>query len=231
MKYIFSLWLLLSTLNGTGLPNVYCQIKDVKAMKRFFFIYMDRLATIQNNLILKDRAFIEDFYYQRNIVSPSNKDYKRFLQITKRYKLKVTDKLSKYLLFIDIIPNSLLLAQSAVESGWGKSRFIKKANNIFGQWTWSGKGLAPKNRDNNKKHKIKIFKSLSESVCGYMINLNVGWAYSKFRILRAKLRAKDKKISGLILSKTLTKYSQKKEEYTKLLAKIIKRNNLERFDR
>jgi Bax protein len=231
IKHIFYLWLLVITLNGTGMPNVYYKLKNKNMIKEYFFTYIDSLAVAQNKLILKDRAFVEDFYLKRNVVSTSSKEYKRFLRITKRYKLKTTDKLSKYLFHIDIIPNSLLLAQAAIESGWGKSRFIKDANNIFGQWTWTGEGLTPKNRDFHKKHKIKTFKSMGESVRGYMINLNLGWAYEDFRRLRAKLRKQNKKLSGLVLSKTLVNYSQKKEKYTKLLAKIIKKNNLERFDR
>ena len=35
------------------------------------------------------------------------------------------------------IPPSLALAQAAVESGWGLSRFAKEGNALFGQWAWS----------------------------------------------------------------------------------------------
>ena len=32
-------------------------------------------------------------------------------------------------------PNSLALAQAAIESGWGTSRVFHQANNIFGVWS------------------------------------------------------------------------------------------------
>jgi Bax protein len=34
-------------------------------------------------------------------------------------------------------PVSLVLAQAALESGWGSSRFFKEANNVFGIWSFS----------------------------------------------------------------------------------------------
>jgi uncharacterized FlgJ-related protein len=64
-----------------------------------------------------------------------------------------------------------------------------------------------------------------------MINLNLSWGYKKFRILRASMRKENKKLTGFELSKTLLNYSQKREVYTKLLATIIVRNDLKRFDK
>ena len=34
-------------------------------------------------------------------------------------------------------PTSIVLAQAAIESGWGSSRFYKEANNVFGVWSYS----------------------------------------------------------------------------------------------
>ena len=45
---------------------------------------------------------------------------------------------------MDEIPASLAIAQAAKETGWGTSRFARKGNALFGQWTWSGEGLKPK---------------------------------------------------------------------------------------
>ena len=39
----------------------------------------------------------------------------------------------------------MVLAQSAIESGWGSSRFAKEGNALFGEWTWNNNiGLKPK---------------------------------------------------------------------------------------
>ena len=34
------------------------------------------------------------------------------------------------------IPRELIIAQAAIETGWGKSRFANEANNLFGIRTW-----------------------------------------------------------------------------------------------
>ena len=61
---------------------------------------------------------------------------------------------------MDIIPVSIALAQAANESGWGTSRFALEGNALFGQWTWSKKGISPKNKDPNQSHKFYNFKFL-----------------------------------------------------------------------
>ena len=123
---------------------------------------------------------------------------------------------------MDIIPTSIALAQAAKESGWGTSRFALEGNAIFGQWTWSGQGIAPLDRASNKNHKILKFPILRASVKAYKNNLNTHKSYSKFREKRLNLREKNKKISGLELTETLNNYAQTGSEYTKILNQIIK---------
>ena len=131
---------------------------------------------------------------------------------------------------MDIIPNSLALAQAAKESGWGTSRFALEGNAIFGQWTWDGSGIAPLNRDRSKNHKILKFPILRASVKAYQNNLNTHKSYIKFREKRTQLREKKKDLNGLELSKTLSNYAQTGNEYIKILAKIIIQNRLMDFD-
>ncbi len=228
-KYIIVVTLFFSTLNGMGLPNTYYKIKDATAMKKYFFTYMSKIAYTQNKYIFSDRNFIIKFYHKRHNLNKIDKNYQRFITIQKRYKLKFNDTLEIYLKHIDIIPVSLVIAQAAVESAWGKSRFVKEANNLFGQWTWTGEGLVPKDREDGKKHKIKIFPSIDSAVRAYMINLNIGWAYKDLREIRAKIRKEGMPLTGIAISQTLINYSQKKEEYIKILDIIIIKNNLKRF--
>lgn len=219
----------LSLIATNNMPKSYYEITDTKKMKTAFFYHILSMAKRQNAFILQDRKFIEKTYSKVSTLSKNSDEYKRFKKIQKRYKLKDDYTLKTYLIKIDTIPTSLVLAQAAIESGWGKSRFFKKANNIFGQWTWSGIGLTPSSRDAGKKHKIKIFSTLEDSVKSYMINLNSGWGYKDFRALRASLRANNN-ISGVALSDTLTNYSQKKEVYNKMVKNLILSNKLSKFD-
>ena len=138
--------------------------------------------------------------------------------------------LKELLVRIDIIPTSIALAQAAKESGWGTSRFALEGNAIFGQWTWSGQGIAPLDRASNKNHKILKFPILRASVKAYQNNLNTHKSYAKFRQKRLSLRDKKNKISGLELTETLNNYAQTGSEYTKILNQIIKQNRLTDFE-
>ena len=88
---------------------------------------------------------------------------------------------------MDEIPVSLAIAQAAKETGWGTSRFAQEGNALFGQWTWSGEGLKPKEADENKGHKVMKFNVLQASVRAYQRNLNTHSSYENFRLARACL--------------------------------------------
>ena len=131
---------------------------------------------------------------------------------------------------MDVIPVSIALAQAAKESGWGTSRFALEGNAIFGQWTWTGQGIEPLLKDKSKSHKILRFPILRASVKSYKNNLNTHRSYKDFRSKRRDLREKNKKISGLKLTKTLDNYAQTGNEYTKILEEIIIQNRLMDFE-
>ena len=132
---------------------------------------------------------------------------------------------------MDIIPVSLALAQAANESGWGTSRFALEGNALFGQWTWSKKGISPKDKDPNKTHKILQFQILKASVRAYKNNLNTHNAYREFREVRAQLRQNEEPINGLELAKYIKNYAAIGEKYVAIIEDIIERNSLTDFDK
>ena len=132
---------------------------------------------------------------------------------------------------MDIIPVSIAIAQAANESGWGTSRFALEGNALFGQWTWSKKGISPKNKDPNQSHKVLQFQILKASVRAYKNNLNTHNAYREFREARAEMREEDNAINGLGLVKYLKNYAAIGEKYVAILADIINRNSLMDFDK
>ena len=230
MRFLLLFFIAINYLFALGLPSEYYEIKDIKKQKKYFIEYILRISQKENNLILSDRYFIKNVYPIISTIPKNSKIFLKFKAIQKRYELSDNSTLEHYLNVIDIVPNSLVIAQSIVESGWGKSRFTKQANNIFGQWTYTGKGLIPLNRDSGKTHKIAIFSSINKSVTGYMINLNLGWGYKRFRIVRALLRKKHQNLTGIALSSTMINYSQRKEKYVKILKNIIIKNKLFLYD-
>ena len=76
--------------------------------------------------------------------------------LAKKYKINTKnihkiDLVNELLHSVDIIPNSIVLAQAANESGWGTSRFAKEYNALFGQYTYDeNNGVIPFDRDEGK---------------------------------------------------------------------------------
>ena len=210
----------------TQFPRDLDELQSTKLKKETFIKIVLPLIVAENERILADRE---------KLISLSSKKYttdieKQWLrQKLLEYKVKKGD-LKELLVRIDIIPTSIALAQAAKESGWGTSRFALEGNAIFGQWTWSGQGIAPLDRASNKNHKILKFPILRASVKAYQNNLNTHKSYSKFRQKRLSLRDKKNKISGLELTETLNNYAQTGSEYTKILNQIIKQNRLTDFE-
>jgi Bax protein len=133
---------------------------------------------------------------------------------------------------VDILPVSIALAQSAIESGWGTSRFVLEGNAPFGQWTTASfKGLVPKGRPAGKTHKIRAFDDLYGSVRSYIHNLNTHRAYRRFRVMRETMRTSGKHLDSLTLISSLKSYSEKGDAYVKLLKNVIVVNQLEPLDR
>jgi len=148
----------------------------------------------------------------------------------KEYKIEDKD-LGKLKMRMDIVPVSIALAQAANESGWGTSRFALEGNALFGQWTWSKKGISPKNKDPNQSHKVLQFQVLKASVRAYKNNLNTHNAYKEFREVRAQLRQEDKLIIGTDLTKYLKAYAAIGDKYVAILDDIIEKNSLTDFDK
>ncbi len=130
---------------------------------------------------------------------------------------------------VDVIPASLVLAQAALESGWGTSRFALDGNNLFGMRTYDtdAPGLAPAS---GKGFKVIKFETLGAGVAAYMRNLNTHNAYKKLRAARAEMRKSGQDISGSKLAIWLTNYSEIPEEYSKRLLTLIAQEKLLPFD-
>tara|TARA_B100000575_G_scaffold283136_1_gene275664 strand:+ start:15 stop:1541 length:1527 start_codon:yes stop_codon:yes gene_type:complete len=210
----------------TQFPRDLDALQSTKLKKETFIKIVLPLIVAENERILADREKLL-ILKDKKFTTDLEKQWIR--QKLLEYKVKKGD-LKELVARMDIIPTSIALAQAAKESGWGTSRFALEGNAIFGQWTWSGQGIAPLDRESNKNHKILKFPILRASVKAYQNNLNTHKSYSKFRQKRLTLRDKNKKIKGLELTDTLNNYAQTGSEYTKKLNQIIKQNRLMDFE-
>ena len=211
----------------TKLPRDLKTLGDTKKKRELFIKIVLPLILDENEKITDDRKKLFKILGKNfNTVGERIWLKRRF----REYKIADQD-LGKLKMRMDIIPVSLALAQAANESGWGTSRFALEGNALFGQWTWSKKGISPKNKDPNKSHRILQFQVLKASVRAYKNNLNTHNAYAEFREARARLRQEDKKITGLDLTKYLENYSAIGEKYVAIIENIIKINSLTDFDK
>ncbi|WP_321366827.1 glucosaminidase domain-containing protein [uncultured Desulfuromusa sp.] len=123
-------------------------------------------------------------------------------------------------------PQSIALAQAALESSWATSRFFKEANNVFGIWSFKKdepRIPAAKTRG-DKTIWVKKYDSVKDSIRGYYRTLARGDAYAEFRTLKMETD------NPYELVKKLDSYSEKGAEYGEELSAIIRFNNFEEYD-
>ncbi len=211
----------------TKLPKDLKTLGDTKKKRELFIKILLPLILAENEKINEDR---------KKLFKILSKDFNTVgerVWLKRRFKeYKIEDKdLAELKERMDIVPVSIALAQAANESGWGTSRFALEGNALFGQWTWSKKGIMPKNQDPNQTHKVLQFQILRASVRAYKNNLNTHNAYKEFREKRAQLRQEGSTIVGLELTKYLKAYAAIGEKYVVLLNDIISNNSLTDFDK
>jgi len=211
----------------TKLPKDLKTLGDTKKKRELFIKIVLPLILNENDKITEDRKKLFKILGKNfNTVGERVWLQRRF----REYKIEDQDS-GKLKMRMDIIPVSIALAQAANESGWGTSRFALEGNALFGQWTWSKKGISPKNKDPDQSHKILQFQILKASVRAYKNNLNTHNAYKEFRETRAKLRQENKRIIGLDLTKYLKNYASIGEKYVVIIEDIIENNSLTDFDK
>lgn len=206
---------------------------DIEQKRQVFFTKMNEMFNQSFKKIEQERAFIEAFFkdsYKTGFRTSNQANLEKLIALKNKYRIENLYDFTEYKKRIQSIPKSMGIAQALVESATGTSRFAREANNLFGEWTWGEKGLIPDLRHPNKKHKIKIFDSLQDSVDSYVLNLNRHFAYENFRNKRAKLKSEGKQITGLEAAESLHAYSELKGDYTELIAKIITQYALEKYD-
>ena len=208
------------------LPYELKQIKNVKKRKELFIQIVLPLILEENNKILLDRKKLFAILNKNNNSKGDNQWLnKKFKQygVTKKNIPTLKRRM-------DIIPVSMAIAQAAKETGWGTSRFALEGNALFGQWTYTDKGIKPAAAEVGTTHKVMMFNVLKSSVRAYARNLNTHKSYKKMRYVRAIQRDNLGNLNSLELVDYLDNYAETGKEYTVILKKIIEQNSLTDFD-
>ncbi len=206
---------------------------SVAEKKALFFRLMSPGVMKINELIEIDRSHLQELMTHRDSLTAEEAQWLAALAQTYRVPPAEPPTQALYdelLLRVDIIPPSLVLAQSAEESGWGTSRFADLGNALFGQWTWD-EGIAPlERREGRGNYSIASFDTPLDSIRAYMLNLNTHGAYEELRERRHEMRLRHEQPTGWELARTLTRYSERGDAYVETLHTIMRVNALAAVD-
>lgn len=214
------------------------QAVDIPKMKQAFF---DRLVPVihsENKKIAMSRQHLQALHSVLNEqpsaeLNPQQQALLHTLATQYRVPSAMNDKalLEQLLVRVDQVPASMVIAQAAIESAWGRSRFALEANNYFGQWCFTkGCGVVPKRRNSGASHEVAKFDSLEGAVAAYLRNINSHPAYAQVRQQRLQARQQLGEPDSLEMVKGLSQYSARGEKYIHELQSLIEFNQLKQFD-
>ncbi|OHE03076.1 MAG: hypothetical protein A2513_05845 [Sulfurimonas sp. RIFOXYD12_FULL_33_39] len=155
----------------------------------------------------------------------TNDEYsQKISDLKKSYQVESNEEL---LMALKPHPISIAIAQAAIESAWGKSRFFKEANNLFGMWSINENKprIAASLMRGEKTIWLKKYSNIKDSVRDYYKTLARSSAYKDFRELKMEID------DPLILVQKLDKYSEIGAKYTQDLSSMIKYNKLYLYDK
>ncbi|EDZ61825.1 hypothetical protein SMGD1_0944 [Sulfurimonas gotlandica GD1] len=202
-----------STLMAKNSKPITVQEKKANFRK----LIIPAIKTVYDEL---ETQYVEVSHYINN-----TKYYRsKILNLKKIYKV-TTDK--ALLRAIKPHPKSIAIAQAAMESAWATSKFFRKANNVFGVWSFNKNEprIAAGEKRGTKTIWLKKYASIEDSVRDYYKNLGRSPAFKEFRKLKMKTNNPYK------LAKKLDRYSEMGAKYGKELTSMIKSNKFYLYDK
>jgi len=137
-----------------------------------------------------------------------------------------TTSLHEMLSRVGTLPNSVVLAQAAVESGWGQSRIFLSGNNLFGIWSFDPNEprIAAGETRGKRTIWLRSYNNMSESILSYFDILSTSHAFKGLRLARTQTS------DPFTLVSHLKHFSERRSAYTKQLQAMIRQNDLTRYD-
>lgn len=222
-------------------PSGLASMEPAEKKDLFFRSLLPHVLQV-NQTIRERRAALESLaYFMDKGQQPTEVDRVFVGLMVSRYMTKgeledwkdapIRVQIDELLRRVDEVPPSLVLAQAALESAWGSSRFAIEGNNLFGVWVYNAaKGMIPKDRAEGQTHAVAKYDDISEAVETYFSKLNTLWAYEDFREIRAKMRQDEGKLDSGRLAEGLVQYSVRAEDYVQDVQNLIRDNRLMRYD-
>ncbi len=210
---------------AVSVPAELLTMRDVKQKKALF---LETILPVVNNTNLKvelKRERLQDIKGSW-LITPKERAFVH--QLAAEYRVDGDDLdvvMDELLLRVDGLPPSLMLAQAAIESGWGTSRFATKGNNLFGLRSTSGQGMVPSERAKGQIFKVSEFDDLQACMDYYLWTINTHSHYAELRDMRSQ-----KPDDAEVLAQGLIYYSEQAERYVEKVIAVLRYNELQRFD-
>ncbi len=210
-------------------PNVYTNVVSlkhlpVKEKKKKFFDMLLPSVMVAAFGINETRKELEQISLKiKNGDSVSKRDSLFLEKQLDSWKARNVDDLLNVKMVTR--PNSIMLAQAAVETGWGSSRFFVSANNTFGVWSFNSEESRVKAREtrSGKPVYVRKYDNLSMSIIDYYKVIARG-PYSEYREQRVESDDPYEMVDYLF------RYSEVGREYTQRLKTVMRKSGLEKYD-
>lgn len=210
-------------------PIVYENIPEIRELspqkRKMYFIHI-----LLPSILLVKEEMEEHRKWVTNILQDSvaaaemnDVDSARLLTLLDEFN---TDDPEELVLRLHTHPTSMALAQAAIETGWGRSRFCKQANNLFGIWSFNSSEprMAASEDREGKTIYVRKYDNIYQSVRDYYVMMGRAPAFSKFRFHRQRSQ------NPYELIWFLKQYSEKRLEYVVMLRNVMANNQLTRYD-
>lgn len=189
----------------TKLPKDYADIESQKYRNEVFIRILTPLALKINEEISNERHTLlrlERSLERNKTLTPEENEKLEELAAKYDYFLRSNDEsraanlIENLKLRINVIPPSILVAVSAMETNWGFSRVAQEANSLYKEKVWyTNEGLEPlENKDDG--YRFKIFDSLIESMRSYALTFNSNISYQNVWETRAQAAPRQDKLIG-----------------------------------
>ena len=191
--------------------------------KKFIALILPAILVTKYELKKENTRATQIWSRMKNKLPVSKKDSQFVMGLTEKYQ---TNSLYEILKKQQVHPTSIIIAQAALESGWGTSRFFNEGNNLFGIWSYNSGDPRVNSLINRNGKSIYVRKYISVKACieDYFLTIANSWAYSDFR--RERLEVKD----PLALIWYLSQYSELRYDYVKKIGQLMLQNDLEQYD-
>ncbi|HCZ07180.1 MAG: Bax protein [Thermotogota bacterium] len=197
------------------LPRDFPELPDVEERKEFFLMIILPMVLKIEEEIQEDAELFEKVL--SGLIAPESVRH-----LLEKYEL---DELDPKLIRLRVkpVPVWQALAQAALESGWGTSRFAMHANNLMGEQVFEpGSGLVPSDRPDDAKYEVRVFRSLLSAMRRYVNNLNTHESYRQYRLLRAQF-------DDVRILEGLLYYSVERDKYIEKLEFLINHEGLLKY--